>query len=213
MMTTEEQYRLLFDCNPLPGWVFDIETLAFLEVNQMAVQHYGYSREEFLAMTLRDIRAPEEIPKLEESMKNLPPGLKRPSIWTHKKKDGSPIAVEIFNYGVIFRGRPARLVLANDITERQNREEAVKETARLAAFAETASIFSHEVANPLNGISTILQMLLREQEAQNEQCREMLQDALKEIGRLTGLLREFRAFARPETITPEPVDLKALVRE
>ena len=58
MITSGEQYQLLFDCNPLPGWVFDIETLAFLEVNQMAVQHYGYSREEFLSMTLRDIRAP-----------------------------------------------------------------------------------------------------------------------------------------------------------
>jgi PAS domain S-box-containing protein len=213
MITTEEQYQLLFDCNPLPGWVVDIETLAFLEVNQMAVRHYGYSREEFLAMTLRDIRVPEEIPKLEESMKNLPPGLKRAGVWTHKKKDGTLIAVEIFNYGIVFRGRPARLVLASDVTERERRGEAFKETARLTALAETASIFAHEVANPLNGISTILQMLLRDEAIKDEQCREMLQDALNEIGRLGGLLQEFRTFARPETIVPERVDLKELVRE
>jgi PAS domain S-box-containing protein len=207
------EYQLLFDANPLPGWVFDIETLAFLEVNQMAVHHYGYSREEFLGMTLRDLRVPEEIPKLEESVKNLPPGLKRPSIWMHKKKDGSLIAVEIFNYGIVFRGRPARLVLANDITERQQHEEAFKETARLTALAETASIFAHEIANPLNGISTILQMLLREPETKDQESQEMLQDALNEITRLGGLLQEFRTFARPENISPEAVDLKTLVRE
>ena len=213
MMTTEEQYQLLFDCNPLPGWVVDIETLAFLEVNQMAVSQYGYSREEFLAMTLRDIRIPEEIPRLEKSMKNLPPGLKRAGVWTHKKKDGTLIAVEIFNYGIVFRGRPARLVLASDVTERDRREEALKETARLTALAETASIFAHEVANPLNGISTILQMLLRDKAIRDEQSREMLQDALNEISRLGGLLQQFRSFARPETIVPERVDLKELVKE
>jgi len=211
--TSEEQYRLLFDLNPLPGWVFDIETLAFLEVNEMAVGHYGYSREEFLAMTLKDIRSSEEIPKLEESLKNLPPGLKRAGIWTHKKKNGSLIAVEIFNYGIVFRGRPARLVLVNDVTESKHREYALQETARLTALAETASIFAHEVANPLNGISTILQMLLRGQEIQDPQCRGMLQDALNEVGRLGGLLQEFRTFARPETVDLEPLDLKDLVRE
>ena len=213
MITTEEQYQLLFDCNPLPGWVLDIETLAFLEVNQMAVSHYGYSRDEFLAMTLRDIRVPAEIPRLEESMKNLPPGLKRAGVWNHRKKDGSPIAVEIFNYGIVFRGRPARLVLVNDVTERQQREEALKETARLTALAETASIFAHEVANPLNGISTMLQMLLRGKEGQDPESCEMLQDALSEISRLGNLLQEFRTFARPETITPEPLDFKELVKE
>jgi len=212
MTIAEEQYHLLFDYNPLPGWVFDIETLAFLEVNQMAVQHYGYSREEFLAMTLRDIRAPVEIPKLEASLKNLPPGLKRPSIWRHRKKDGSEIRVEIFNYGIDFHGRPARLVLVNDVTERQRHEEALQETARLSALAETASMFAHEIANPLNGISTILQMLLLDKQTK-EQSREMVQDALKEITRLSGLLQEFRTFARPEDITPEPVDLNKLVRE
>ena len=213
LRTAKEQYQLLFDANPLPGWIFDIETLAFLEVNEMALTHYGYSREEFLAMTLKDIHASEEVPKLEESLKNLPAGLKRAGIWTHKKKDGSLIAVEIFNYGIVFRGRPARLVLANDVTESRHREYALQETARLTALAETASIFAHEVANPLNGISTILQMLLRGQEIHDPECRGMLQDALNEVGRLGGLLQEFRTFARPETISPEPLDLKELVSE
>src|SRR5947209_8170742 len=150
LRTAKEQYELLFDLNPLPGWVFDVETHVFLEVNQMAVSHYGYSREEFLSMKLEDIRAPEEAPRLKESLKNLPPGLKRAGVWTHKKKDGTLIDVEVFNYGIAFRGRPARLVLANDVTELKDREDSFKETARITALAETASIFAHEVANPLN---------------------------------------------------------------
>src|ERR1700757_3856340 len=162
LRTAKEQYQLLFDLNPLPGWVFDVETLAFLEVNQMAVTHYGYSREEFLCMTLEDIREPQESSRLKESLKNLPPGLKRAGVWTHKKKDGTLIEVEAFNYGITFNGRPARLVLAKDVTERKRYEDNLKEAARVTALAETAGIFAHEVANPLNGISTILQMLLRE---------------------------------------------------
>ena len=213
LRTAKEQYQLLFDLNPLPGWVFDVETLAFLEVNQMAVTHYGYSREEFLRMTLNDIREPQEVARLKEALKNLPPGLKRAGVWTHKKKDGTLIEVEAFNYGITFNGRPARLVLANDVTERKRYEESLKETARVTALAETASIFAHEVANPLNGISTILQMLLRGQEITDAQSREMLQDALNEIGRLGGLLQEFRTFARPETIVSEPLQLSSLVAE
>jgi PAS domain S-box-containing protein len=179
----------------------------------MAVTHYGYSREEFLRMTLNDIREPHEFSRMKESLKNLPPGLKRAGVWTHKKKDGGLIDVEIFNYGINFNGRPARLVLANDVTERKRYEESLKETARVTALAETASIFAHEVANPLNGISTILQMLLRGREITDAQSREMLQDALNEIGRLGGLLQEFRTFARPETIVSEPLQLSSLVAE
>jgi len=213
MIKAEEQYQILFDWNPLPGWVFDVETLAFLEVNQMAIRYYGYSREEFLAMTIKDIRPAEDIPKLQENMRSLPSGLKRVGVWTHKKKDGTAIAVEIFVYDIIFRGRSARLVLVNDVTERQQREEALKENVRLAALAETASIFAHEVANPLNGISTMLQMLLRGKNSGDPESREMLQDALNEISRLGNLLQEFRTFARPASIYPEPLDVKELVRE
>jgi PAS domain S-box-containing protein len=211
--TAKDQYQLLFQLNPLPGWVFDVETHAFLEVNQMAVLHYGYSREEFLRMRLEDMRPAEEAVRLQQSLKDLPPGLKRAGVWIHRKKDGTLIDVELFNYGIQFQGRPARLVLANDVSDRKRYEESLKDTARFAALAETASIFAHEVANPLNGISTILQVLLRGEEVREPQSREMLQDALNEIGRLGGLLQEFRSFARPETISPEPLDIRDVIKE
>lgn len=213
LLRAKEQYQLLFYANPLPGWVFDIETLAFLEVNQTAVQHYGYSREEFLSMTLRDLRSAEEFPKLEESLKQLPVGLKRAGVWKHKKKDGTFVEAEVFNYGITFGGRPARLVLCHDVTERKYHEETLKETGRLAALAETSAIFAHEIANPLNGISTVLQILLRATAPNDTRQRELLQDASNEINRLSLLLQEFRTFARPEHVQREPFNVKELVRE
>jgi two-component system, cell cycle sensor histidine kinase and response regulator CckA len=129
---TEARYRQLFDLTPQPMWVYDIETLRFLEVNDAAVQHYGYSREEFLQSTIRDIRPAEELPRLMDSLKD-PSERHNTSGWRHRRKDGSLIEVEVASDPVIFRQRPARLVLITDVTERR-REEA--ERRRLAAERE-----------------------------------------------------------------------------
>jgi len=92
---SEERYRFLFENNPLPMWVFDVDTLAFLSVNDAAVQHYGYSQEEFLALTMKDIRPPEEVPVLLEHTKNPFPGIDKAGVFKHRKKDGTIIYVEI----------------------------------------------------------------------------------------------------------------------
>lgn len=120
---SEERYRLLFDENPLPVWVFDLETLSFLAVNEAAVRHYGFSREEFLKMTIKDIRPAEDIPALLEQVSKLKNGAHPPGEWRHRKKDGTIINVEIVSHLLNFGGKPAELVLANDITERKRAEE------------------------------------------------------------------------------------------
>lgn len=117
---SEERYRLLFACLPYPIWVYDRETYRFLAVNDAAVAHYGYSSEEFLGMTLRQVRPPEEIPRLMEDLSQMPDGLScRPGVWKHRKKDGSLIDVEIAAHNLSFAGRQARLVVAVDVTERE----------------------------------------------------------------------------------------------
>ncbi len=121
----DEQYRLLFERNPLPMWVYDYETLRFLAVNQAAIHLYGYSRDEFRAMTINDIRPPEAIPALLADLKSNLVGHRMDSQWTHRKKNGQVIVVEVASHSLIFAGRPARIVLANDISP------------RLAAEAET----------------------------------------------------------------------------
>ncbi len=123
----DEQYRLLFERNPLPMWVYDYETLRFLAVNQAAVLLYGYSRDEFLAMTINDIRPPETIPALLADLKSNLVGHRMDSQWTHRKKDGQTIVVEVASHSLTFAGRPARIVLAHDISPRL---EAEAETRR-----------------------------------------------------------------------------------
>jgi PAS domain S-box-containing protein len=113
-----ERYRLMFDRNPVPMWVFARDTLRFLDVNAAAIEHYGYSREEFLAMTLKDIRPEGEIPHLVSTIAEPLEALTRQRVWKHRKKDGSLIDVEIVRTDIELQGRAASFALANDITER-----------------------------------------------------------------------------------------------
>lgn len=126
---SEEQYRLLFESNPHPMWVYDLETFYFLAVNRAAIYHYGYSREEFLAMTIKDIRPLEDITALLDSISGIDTGFNMAGIWRHRKKDGSIIYVEINAHTITFAGRRAEVVLANDVTERKWMEEKVKHMA------------------------------------------------------------------------------------
>ncbi len=122
---SEEHYRLLFENNPLPMWVYDTATLRFLAVNEAAVKNYGYPLDEFLGMTIRDIRPEEELDQLDVSLAGEE-SQQRSGPWRHRKRDGSLIDVEIISHDILFLNRPARLVLANDITEALKAEEAVR---------------------------------------------------------------------------------------
>jgi len=135
---SEKRYRLLFESIPQPTWVFDAETLSFLTVNDAAVHHYGFTREEFTAMTIKDIRPPEEVPVLMDELSKIPAGLVRGVTSKHRKKDGTDIYAEIITRDTIFSGRPARLVLANDVTERMRAEERLREQAELLDHAQEA---------------------------------------------------------------------------
>ena len=123
---SEKQYRLLFDSSPLPMWVFDRNTFAFLEVNEAAVQHYGYSRDEFRTMTILDIRPPEERSRILQHMTQLVKGLQTPEVWKHRKKNGSVIDVEITSHELAFQRRDAQLVVAHDITDQLKAEEDLR---------------------------------------------------------------------------------------
>src|SRR5438128_10446985 len=90
-----DSYRLLFEKNPQPMWVFDEETLQFMAVNEAAIQHYGYSRTEFLAMTIEDIRPPEDVQALLDDVGKHSRGIDRAGTWRHLKKSGEIIDVEV----------------------------------------------------------------------------------------------------------------------
>ncbi len=117
---------LLFDSNPQAMWIYDIETLKFLAVNDAAIMSYGYSREEFLGMTLYDIRPAEDIERLHNDVLATSGYYNKSGIWRHRKKDGSLIFVEIVSHEIIFRNHPARHVLASDVTQAVLSQEALQ---------------------------------------------------------------------------------------
>jgi PAS domain S-box-containing protein len=124
---SEERYRLFFEQNPQPMWVYEKPSLRFIAVNQSTIDHYGYSREEFLGMNLRDIRPEEDIPELlEDFSSNRAEGDLAPVIWRHRTKDGRIIFVEISDRELVLDGRSANLVAANDVTDRLRAEDALR---------------------------------------------------------------------------------------
>ncbi len=140
MRSRETSFRLLFDNNPVPMWVFDRNTLRFLAVNQAAIDHYGYSRDQFLRMTVLDIRPSEERSKFAEFVRNFPqdehgvPG-------RHLKPDGSVIDVLIYSRGMNYEGRAAALVAVHDITERKrDRDELERTRTFLDAIVENVPL-------------------------------------------------------------------------
>ncbi len=128
LQASEELYRLLFFANPHPSWVYDVETLCFLLVNDAAVARYGYSQDEFLQMTIEQIRPPDELAALHENLSTEHGVLQWSGPWRHRKKDGTIISVEVLSHALLFNGRPARLVMANDITDRILAEAALQES-------------------------------------------------------------------------------------
>ena len=123
---SEAQYRLLFEANPQAMWVYDLATLRFLAVNDAAVRHYGYSRAEFLDMTIKDIRPAEDVPLLEKYMAGHSAELDHAGEWRHKKRDGTVITVDVTASRVNFGGREAEFVLVQDVTERKKAETALR---------------------------------------------------------------------------------------
>src|SRR5262245_9379792 len=136
-----DAHRLLFEKSPQPMWVLDRHTLAFLDVNEAALAHYGYARAEFLALTALDIRPPEERDRFLEHVRGGE-AAPRPwpgGVWRHRKRDGTVIDVEVFSNALRYRGREAVLVVASDVTARRLAEEARVRRERQAALRADVS--------------------------------------------------------------------------
>jgi diguanylate cyclase (GGDEF)-like protein/PAS domain S-box-containing protein len=136
----ENRTRYLFENNPNPMWIYDLATLKFLAVNQAAINHYGFSEEEFLSMTLQDIRPAEDIPMLLEALSKVSLGFSVPEVWRHRKKDGTQIFVEVSAHTLDYQNHKCELILINDITQKMQAEEALKR-----AEAKYRSIFENAI--------------------------------------------------------------------
>ncbi|KQW51995.1 MULTISPECIES: ATP-binding protein [unclassified Roseateles] len=139
------RYQELFEANPLPMWVYDLQTLQFLDVNEVACQKYGYTRDEFLTMTIRDIRPPEDVAAMEQSVRLTPTQVFNSGVWRHLLRDGRLIYVEITSHELVYRGRPARFVAPLDVTQRVQAEAALREREAGLRRAQGLARLSHVV--------------------------------------------------------------------
>jgi two-component system, cell cycle sensor histidine kinase and response regulator CckA len=212
LVEAEQRTRDLFGMNPQAMWVFDIGTLRFLAVNNAAINAYGYSRDEFLAMTLKDIRMPEDVPALVADIAIPLPdqgGYRPPRQWRHVRKDGSPIYVEVTAHDIMFDGRKARLVMAIDVTERRRLEAKLAEATRLEAMGALAGGIAHDFNNLLTAVNGYADILIEELEG--DERVESAREIRRAGARAAELTRQVLAFARRQVLVPRAVDVNVVV--
>ena len=207
---SEERYRLLFDANPQPMWVFDDRTLEFLAVNEAACQHYGYSREEFLGMTIADIRPAEDVPAVRQLVETEPREYQESGVWRHQRKNGSAIEVEIRSNPIDFGGRPAQLVLSQDVTERRQLEQQLRQAQKMEAIGQLAGGVAHDFNNLLTAILGYSDLLATEVGEQSPMLESI--DEIRKAGeRAASLTRQLLAFSRRQVLEPKVLDLNGLI--
>ncbi|MEP6677350.1 MAG: response regulator [Ferruginibacter sp.] len=132
IIASEEKYRQMFYKNPFPAWIYDISSLKFLEVNDAAIDKYGYERNEFLSFTLKDIRPVEDIPEMMESLAwRGNPDKSTGNLWRHRKKNGDIMMVEVTFYKIDYLGRIAIQAQINDVTEKISLEKELLEQQKI----------------------------------------------------------------------------------
>lgn len=162
LQESEAQYRLLFEQNPLPMWVVDDEGLNFLAVNDAAVRHYGYSHDEFLGMTIRDIRPPEEVSNLMDSRSpQIIGGIHSKGVWRHRKKDGTDILADVVASQITFQSRSAQLVLANDVTEQKRNAEELARKSAVVELLQAVTVAANEASTDYEAIQKCLTLVCR----------------------------------------------------
>ncbi len=229
---SERRYRAMFASNPQPMWVYDVETLRFLDVNDAAVAHYGYSRDEFRAMSVMDIRPEDERmqyerPGMPASIGTIMQGVRR-----HMRKNGHRIEVEVSSHDLMFKGRRAVHVLVNDVTERSRvereilslnaelEERVTERTAELTVANNELEAFTYSVAHdlraPLRGIDGFSALLVEhgrsKLDRESSLYVERIRDASQRMGAMISDLLDLSRVSRSELFKLS-VDLSGMARQ
>ena len=213
----EERYRALFEHSPLPMWMYDRKTLRFVAVNEAALRHYGYTREELAAMTIADIRPPDEVAALEADVRSAH-GLAAPSLWRHRKKDGTIITVEISANDFVEDGHEVRLVLANDVTERVQAEQRLRATEqqlRHAQKMDAIGTLATGIAHDFNNLLTVIDgySCMLEESLAADSRREDAIEIRRATERAAGITRQLLAMSRESVAVPRAIDLDTIVEQ
>ena len=209
LRASEARYRLLFDRNPAPMWVHDEDTLAFLDVNEAAVSHYGYSRDEFLRMTLLDIHPAVDVPSSSgvEAMFRRQWARQR-----HRRRDGGVIEVEIVTDDATVMGPRARLAIVTDVTARVKMETQLLHAQKMDAVGVLAGGLAHDFNNILTAIQGHAEFLLHELPPGDDRREDAL-SIQRSTRRAAVVTEQLLAFSRKQILRPTLQRLNAVVTD
>jgi PAS domain S-box-containing protein len=210
LLASATQYRTLFEQSPLPKFLYDHGTLRFLAVNDAAVTHYGYSRAEFLTMTVSDLRPSEDVPAFLVAVGALGFGTTRAGLHRHKKKDGGVIEVDITIQKFVFDGRSCALTIAVDTTERSRLEAQLRQAQKMEAVGSLAGGIAHDFNNLLSVILSYSTLLV-ESLKPGDPMRADLEEIATAGTRAAQLTRQLLAFSRQQVLEPRILDLNAVM--
>jgi PAS domain S-box-containing protein len=237
LRVSEERYRYLFERNPHPMLIYDTDTLRFLAVNETAVDQYGYSREELLGMTVLDIRPEEDVEAVRKHLARALPGIRLAGLWRHRRRDGTLIWVDVISLSIDFAGRPARLVMASDVTKRKAAETRIQEQTHelervnqelkqrtvelehaLQARTRLYAAVSHELRTPISAIMLFNDLLLSSTLGRlNREQIEGVEQSQKAARHLLDLVNDVLDLAKAQagkiSITPANVVLADFIDE
>jgi len=213
LFQSEQKYRLLFYNNPLPMWMVSIPGLEFIDVNESAIKQYGYSREEFLKMTTRDMRPAEDVAGFLKEMEKMKPDEINTRAWRHKKKDGTIIYVETYSHQIVYEGKRVWLGLAHDVTDKQMAEERLQKSyqdIRLLASnlqnireeerTNIAREIHDELGQQLTGLKMDIYWLSRKINTTDNEIAAKLKESIELINATVASVRKIATDLRPSIL-------------
>jgi two-component system cell cycle sensor histidine kinase/response regulator CckA len=209
---SESMFRLLFAHNPLPTWVFDNETLRFLQVNDAAVRQYGYSQEEFENMTVLDIRPEHDRANFLKLFAQRKPDEQYEARWKYLCKDGKVIDAEVIAHPLRYAGRSVQLVVAQDIGERHQLEEQLRQAQKMEAVGRLAGGVAHDFNNLLMVIKGHTELLMNALPPSDRVARK-IEQIDRAADRAAALTRQLLAFSRMQVLQPRVMNLNEVVED
>jgi PAS domain S-box-containing protein len=213
LQQSEKKYKLLFTGNPQPMWMSSLPDLNIIDVNESALNHYGYSREEFLKLNLRDLRPPEDVAHFLSEIENINLAVKNNRQWRHWKKDGTIIQVEVLTHEIIYEGRKVWLSLPLDVTEKHNAnkllQKSFEDIRQLASSLQTiredertniAREIHDELGQQLTGLKMDIHWLSRKVNSNDKLVTEKMEESIKLINATIASVRKIATDLRPSIL-------------